>query len=73
MFGGIEYEEEALFGVAQRAWAARIFASLRVYLMRRRQRSELLDYLATDHRAAADIGVTSYEAKLWAERPFWRE
>jgi uncharacterized protein YjiS (DUF1127 family) len=41
--------------------------------MRRRHRRELLDYLASDHRAAADIGVTPYEAKFWSEQPFWRE
>jgi uncharacterized protein YjiS (DUF1127 family) len=41
-------------------------------LARRRQRLELLDYMANDHRAAADIGITSYEARNWSERPFWR-
>jgi len=40
---------------------------------RREQRRELLEYLALDHRAAADIGITGQEARNWAERPFWRD
>jgi hypothetical protein len=28
---------------------------------RRRQRQELIDYLASDHRAARDLGITIYE------------
>ena len=40
---------------------------------RRRQRQELLDFMEHDHRAAADIGMTSYDARKWAERPFWRD
>lgn len=39
---------------------------------RRQQRRELLDYMACEHRAAADIGITSYEARHWSQRPFWR-
>ncbi len=38
---------------------------------RRRQRQELFDYLASDHRAAADIGMIGCEARSWSERPFW--
>jgi uncharacterized protein YjiS (DUF1127 family) len=40
---------------------------------RRRQRAELFEYIALDHRAAGDIGITGYEARNWAERPFWRD
>jgi uncharacterized protein YjiS (DUF1127 family) len=39
---------------------------------RYRQRKELLNFLATDHRAAADIGITRYDATQWLDRPFWR-
>jgi hypothetical protein len=28
---------------------------------RRRQRQELIDYLASDHRAARDLGISIYE------------
>jgi len=38
---------------------------------RSRQRRELLDFMAGDHRAASDIG-RRYEARKWADRPFWR-
>jgi uncharacterized protein YjiS (DUF1127 family) len=44
----------------------------RTWISRRRQRQELLDYMAIDHRAAADLGVTGNDARDWAERPFWR-
>jgi uncharacterized protein YjiS (DUF1127 family) len=39
---------------------------------RRQLRQELLDYLAMDHRAAADIGISRSNARAWAARPFWR-
>ena len=68
----VDRDSEAAFGTAWRAFADRVIAGWRTYRMRRRHRQELLDYLASDHRAAADIGVTPYEAKLWSERPFWR-
>jgi len=69
----IQCEREIAFGIAWRAWAERIVAGLRAYRMRRRHRRELLDYLASDHRAAADLGITAYEARLWSERPFRRD
>ncbi len=50
----------------------RLAERLRSYRARRRQYGELLDYLASDHRAAADIGVTSGEARSLSQRPFWR-
>lgn len=46
--------------------------TLRIFLERRRQRQELLWYLATDHRAAKDIGIDRSDAREWAERPFWQ-
>jgi len=45
---------------------------MRACRRRREQQQELLDYMASDHCAAADIGITGYEARNWAERPFWR-
>jgi len=30
------------------------------------------DYMVSDHRAAADLGITGYEARDWSKRPFWR-
>jgi uncharacterized protein YjiS (DUF1127 family) len=40
---------------------------------RQRERQQLLDYMAIDHRAAADIGVQRHDALEWANRPFWRD
>ena len=48
-------------------------AWLRSCRQRQRERRQLLDYMAIDHRAAADIGVTGYDALEWANRPFWRD
>jgi hypothetical protein len=31
------------------------------HLRRARERQELIDYLASDHRAARDLGITIYE------------
>jgi uncharacterized protein YjiS (DUF1127 family) len=45
---------------------------MRAVLDRRRQRQELLDYLASDPRAAADLGISSCEARNLSRRPFWR-
>ena len=42
------------------------------WISRRQQRQELLDYVALDHRAAADLGVSANDARDWADRPFWR-
>jgi uncharacterized protein YjiS (DUF1127 family) len=46
--------------------------TVRTCLSRGHQRQELLDYLAVDHRAAADIGMADNDAREWARRPFWR-
>ncbi len=41
----------------------RIVDRFRVARDRRRQRRELIEYLASDHRAASDLGTTTYEAR----------
>jgi hypothetical protein len=41
----------------------RIADRLRVARAHRRQRQELIEYLASDHRAAGDLGITMYEAR----------
>jgi len=41
----------------------RLVDRLRTAGQRRRQCQELMDYLATDHRAAADLGITLHEAR----------
>lgn len=40
---------------------SRVAGRLRVARDRRRQRRELIEYLASDHRATSDLGVTAYE------------
>lgn len=45
---------------------------MRAYRDRARRRRELLDYMAADHRAAADLRFKHHDAHAWAERPFWR-
>ena len=49
-----------------------LLALVRTWLRRHQRRQELLSYIAQDHRAAADIGITRAEAEDWARRPFWR-
>ena len=71
------HNESAAAFAARRpySWRAlfdRLTLFLRTCRERQRQRQELLDFMASDHRAAADIGMTPYEARKWAERPFWR-
>lgn len=45
---------------------------MRTWAKRRQHRQELRDYVAIDHRATADMGITSSNARDWAKRPFWR-
>jgi hypothetical protein len=45
-----------------RAVLKRVADQLRVGRDRRRQRRELIEYLASDHRAANDLGINPYEA-----------
>jgi uncharacterized protein YjiS (DUF1127 family) len=54
-----------------RATFNRVMGLARTCRERRRQRRELIDYMASDHRAAADIGMTGCEARSRSERPFW--
>ena len=49
-----------------------LLALVRTWLKRHQSRQELLNYIAQDHRAAADMGTTRAEAEDWARRPFWR-
>jgi uncharacterized protein YjiS (DUF1127 family) len=58
--------------VSWRAFFKSVVDTARSWLDRRRERQELLDYLAMDHRAARDIGIDRGNARDWAERPFWR-
>jgi uncharacterized protein YjiS (DUF1127 family) len=56
-----------------RRFSERVMDLARRCRERRRQHQELLDFMEQDHRAAADIGMTNYDARKWAERPFWRD
>lgn len=55
-----------------RTLSSSIINTALTWLSRRQQRQELLDYLAMDHRAAADIGIGRSNLQDWTERPFWR-
>lgn len=55
-----------------RAGAGLIATRIWTFWTRQQQRQELLDYIASDYRAAADVGITSGEARSWPQRPFWR-
>jgi uncharacterized protein YjiS (DUF1127 family) len=55
-----------------RASFKRARETVTIWLQRRQERRELLDYLAMDHRAGTDIGIDRSCAQEWAERPFWR-
>jgi uncharacterized protein YjiS (DUF1127 family) len=69
---------EAAAALAQRrpmSWRGSLHSAtrlLRSWVRRRQQRRELLDYMAIDHRAAVDLGVSANDARDWAKRPFWR-
>lgn len=71
----VEVESPSLSWRAFSSWRA-LFKSVvdtaRIWHPRRRERQELLDYLAMDHRAARDIGIDRNNAREWAARPFWR-
>jgi uncharacterized protein YjiS (DUF1127 family) len=55
-----------------RALIATIAVRVRVYFKRRRERQELLEYIASDPRAASDLGINMDTARDWSRRPFWR-
>ena len=71
------YDGQSVATLARRrtfSWRALFDNSLdtmRTWLRCWRERRELIEYLATDHRAALDIGIDG-NAREWAERPFWR-
>lgn len=56
---------------AASAMASRLRECIAIWAQRRRERLELLECLAQDRRAAADMRV-SPEAEFWARQPFWR-
>ena len=56
-----------------RAFCRDAIVWMRSCRQRQRERQQLLDYMAIDHRAAADIGMKRYDALEWANRPFWRD
>ena len=58
--------------VPWRAFLSDVVEIVRVWLERRRQRQELMQYMADDHRAVADLRVSLNDARDWASRPFWR-
>jgi uncharacterized protein YjiS (DUF1127 family) len=47
-----------------------LFRTVGTWHHRRRQHRELFEFLASDHRAAADIGITRYDAEHWFDWPF---
>ncbi|HTV35658.1 MAG TPA: hypothetical protein VMF12_04440 [Xanthobacteraceae bacterium] len=55
-----------------RAFFKSAIDTVRIWHTRQRERQQLLDYLAMDHRAASDIGIDGSNAREWAQRPFWR-
>ena len=58
-------ERDAAFAAPQkfsfRAVLSRVADHFHRARDRRRQRQELIDYLASDHRAARDLGITIYD------------
>jgi len=70
--GGLVPTFAKRYSLSWRAFFNGITELARACRRRQEQRQELLDYMANDHRAAADIGITSYEARHWSQRPFWR-
>ena len=46
-----------------RAVFSGVFGRVRVVRNRRRQRQELIEYLTSDHRAANDLGITTYNVR----------
>ena len=60
-------ETAAAFAARQtfslRAVFSGVFGRVRVARNRRRQRQELIEYLTSDHRAANDLGITTYNVR----------
>jgi uncharacterized protein YjiS (DUF1127 family) len=59
-------------GFSWRTFFNKLTDTARIWRQRQRDRRELLDYLARDHRAANDLCIDRSDARKWAERPFWR-
>lgn len=57
---------------SSRALFTRLADVVRTWRRRQRERRELLYYLATDHRAAMDLGTDLASAREWADRSFWQ-
>jgi uncharacterized protein YjiS (DUF1127 family) len=55
-----------------RALIKSVVDRVRTYPKHRRERQELLEYIASDHRVAADLGINMDTARDWSRRPFWR-
>jgi uncharacterized protein YjiS (DUF1127 family) len=73
------FDLESVSAFAQRPKVS-LFAPFRkmietvgIWLKRSQAREDLLDFLAKDYRAAADIGINRNDALEWAHRPFWRD
>lgn len=50
----------------------RLAGWIRAYLRHRHDRQELFEYLASDHRAAADLGINRDVLRAWSRQPFWQ-
>jgi hypothetical protein len=66
---GSRWRTAAVFAAKLAVWPA---SQIRVWARRYRERQELLELLATDHRTAADMRATEVDLKSWANKPFWR-
>jgi hypothetical protein len=53
-----EFDARQTFSL-RRAVFSGVIGRVRVACNRRRQRQELIEYLASDHRAANDLGITT--------------
>ena len=51
--------------LSRRVLVNRVTGLIQTCYARRRQRQDLLNYLASDYRAAADIGITNSDALGW--------
>ncbi len=58
---------------AMREIAQRLFAILRLWRRRRRDRRELAKLALLDDRLLRDIGLTRGGAEFLINKPFWRE
>jgi hypothetical protein len=66
----VAFTEHLSFSI--RAFAKNALERIRTSIKRRRERRELLDYIASDHRAAADLGISVSAMHRWPRYHFWR-